>query len=141
MNYFWYKIYCWKARVETSRLVCLFSKRGSIVLFSIDLDKELPVDMTHRTIKQSLSRTMIEPTNEQADYKSINYKNMHYSSLDKPILYIPKTVRQKLRCFNLVQNTPTVMREKCYNNIVASEWGWGCEGEGVRVRVSGWGWA
>jgi FtsP/CotA-like multicopper oxidase with cupredoxin domain len=83
------------------------------------LDKELLADTTQVTIKRSLSLTMVEPTDERAGYESINYISMHYPSLDKPILSIPKTAREKLPCSNLVQKAPTVMGEKCYNNIVA----------------------
>jgi FtsP/CotA-like multicopper oxidase with cupredoxin domain len=83
------------------------------------LDKELLANKTQITIRRSLSLTMVEPTEEQAGYESINYMSMEYPSLDKPILYIPKTARETLPCSNLVQNTPDVMGEKCYNNIVA----------------------
>jgi FtsP/CotA-like multicopper oxidase with cupredoxin domain len=86
---------------------------------SAHLDKELLADTAHVAIKRSLSLTMVEPTDERAGYESINYMSMHYPSLDKPILYIPKTARETLPCSNLVQKTPPVMGEKCYNNIVA----------------------
>jgi len=83
------------------------------------LDKELLSDTANVAIKRPLSLTMVEPTDERAGYESINYISMHYPSLDKPILYIPKTARETSPCSNLAQKAPAVMGEKCYNNIVA----------------------
>jgi FtsP/CotA-like multicopper oxidase with cupredoxin domain len=83
------------------------------------LDKELINNTTLVTIRRSLSLTMVEPTDEQAGYESINYISMLYPSLDKPIIYIPKTARENLPCSNKMKQMPMVKGEKCYNNIVA----------------------
>ena len=77
-------------------------------------DQELVSANASVTIKRSLSLTMVEPTDEKAGYESINYISMHYPALDQPILYIPKTAREKLPCSNSTEG------EKCYNNIVAN---------------------
>ena len=101
-----------------SDVICLTMQ--NMTTNSAHLDQELLADTAQIAIKRSLSLTMVEPTDEKAGYESINYISMHYPSLDKPILYIPKTAREKLPCSNLMQKAPTVMGEKCYNNIVAN---------------------
>ena len=120
---------------DSSAFICLTMQ--NMTTHMTHLDMNLLSDMTNVTVRRSLSLTMVMATAQQMGYESINYIGMLYPSLDKPILYIPQTAREKLPCSNMTDmmpipmpmtmqmqmtmtttTMPMMMGQKCYNNIV-----------------------
>lgn len=103
---------------DSSSFICLTMQNMTTHLTHLDMD--LLSDKTNVTVSRSLSLTMVMATAQQTGYESINYIGMLYPSLDKPILYIPQTAREKLPCSDMTGTmTMTMMMvQKCYNNIV-----------------------
>ncbi|CAF1097119.1 unnamed protein product [Rotaria sordida] len=81
------------------------------------LDRDLLDETMIPEVRKTLQLTIVKRTNKRAGFESFNYIGMKYPSIDKPVLYNARHVRENYACPNRLLGYDT--GEQCYHTIVA----------------------
>lgn len=96
-------------------LICLTSL--NLTTHADHLDVDLLDERLVTKVRKTLQLTVVSATNERSGFESFNYIGMKYPSIDKPVLYDARRIREQFSCSNRLLDGNN--GEKCYHAVVA----------------------